>query len=299
MATSLPTLVYDYVVNGAFQSAITVPPGYKYLFIENPTAYNVNIYNDLVQLDVNHRVAFCSIYTILPVLLNEPEGSFAQLMFVASGTGQDKIRVSLHQDNPGTGQSLITPGGSSSVIIAADGVGLAKSAQLPAALSADGYLAVDLAEDNLSLLKSTQLNIDSSKNLGVNIENSIPAGTNPIGTVHLDQAIPSGTNQIGHVIIDSPTNAQAITTGIVGGSQQTIGVVAVQVTIPSNIKKLAIKNTDTINLLYLGKDNTVTTSNGFPIDPKGVYSEDVIPGSTITVWAIASTPLTIAVLGVA
>lgn len=191
--------VIDIPVNGNNSRAVTIPKGYKYLLIENPTGYAVTVYTDLVNQDVQHRLAFCSIYTILEVVLPNQGLNSLDILVSWSGSGTDKITLKATAEKTGSGQTLISPGGSSSVIVSGDGVGLAKAAQLPAALSGAGNLKVDVAET--AGLTAGALNLDGSKNLGVTLQNAVPAGSNHIGEVAVSSlpALVAGAATIGNV----------------------------------------------------------------------------------------------------
>lgn len=161
----------DIPVSGSGSKNVHVPRGYKFMLLENPTGYAVNVYSDLVNQDVQHRIAYCSIYTIMPVLLPNQGNTEQDLNIVYTGSGIDKISVKFTEENPGIGQTLISPGGSSSVIVAGDGVGLAKSTQFPIAPSGEGGLKVTVL--STPALEAGQLNRDASNNIGVNVENPI------------------------------------------------------------------------------------------------------------------------------
>ena len=125
---------------------------------------------------------------------------------------------------------------------------------------------------------------------------ALPAGANTIGNVGLN----AGTNNIGSVDIASTANlAQAATTGIASASQEAVGTGAAALTMPTNVRQIAIQNTSSSATLYIGPAG-VTTATGFPIGPNSTFVMDVVPNATaLTVYAIGSAALTAAVLGVA
>ena len=208
MSQGLPTLYKQILVNGNGTYRITIPKGYNFLLIENPTAYSVEVYNSISDLIIQNRIAFCSIYTILPVRLPMSDDVFRDYLISYTGAGADKITVQILQDNPGPGQTLISPGGSSSVVIAGDSVGLARSANFPSSLSGGGNFRVAVMEFQGALPAGG----NAIGTVGVTALPALPAGANAIGTVGVTAlpALPAGANAIGTVGVTSTVNPPAL-----------------------------------------------------------------------------------------
>jgi hypothetical protein len=277
--------------------------------ISNPTGYNINVF--IGGTDIANRYAYCPIYTILPVLLPNQGNLETNLIVQWSGSGEDKINFVLSETNPGIGQSLVAPGGSSSIIIAGDGVGLAKATQLPGSLTGTGFLKTSVLE-TVGLMPG-DLNMDGSKNVGVTLQNPLPAGTANIGKVDVNAlpelpagtnnvgkvdvnslpALPAGTNQIGHVLLDSPVMPQAATSGIVSSGQ--VAVTTAATAIVNGVvsgRQIVIQNMDASNPLYLGPATVTVANSGLKIPAGGSFTLDVVPGSTIAIYGIGSAAVT-------
>lgn len=129
---------------------------------------------------------------------------------------------------------------------------------------------------------------------GSNYDTTSP-GTNPIkvdsdGNQYVN--FPSTQN----VNVENNTQLQ---NGIIGASQVSVTTTAAQLTIPDNIRSLAIQNTSTTAILYLGASDTVTSTTGYPVQPMQTLTFDIDPTATgLVFWAIGSADLTAAILGV-
>jgi hypothetical protein len=299
----------DFLVSGNGSRQVRTAKGEKYINIINPTGYGISIYRGAAEL-VN-RFDFNPIYTNRTIPLPSKGQTEETFTLAWSGSGQDKFTVILSEENLGINQTLVSPGGGSSVSIVGDGVGLARGSQLPAALSGSGNLAIAILEDALGLLKASSLNLDGSKNVGVNLQNSLPAGVANIGKVDVNAlpslpagvanigkvdvnalpSLPAGGNTIGKVDINENLPLAA-TAGIVSTAQIAVGTSATVIhNAVVNGTQLAITNMDGANALFIGAAG-VTTATGFRIPPSGVFTMDVIPGSTITIYGVGASALT-------
>jgi hypothetical protein len=120
---------------------------------------------------------------------------------------------------------------------------------------------------------------------------ALPAGTNNIGHINVDQlpALPAGTNNIGKVDLNNTNQLiQGITAGPLSSSQITVSTAAIAlVNGVVNGKKIKIKNIDATNSIFIGS-SSVSATNGYELFPKDSLDLDVVPGSTIAIYAIAT-----------
>lgn len=292
-------LTTSFIMRASGSKQLTIPKGYKYMSIENPTAYNINVYSDLVSQDLEHRIMYIPIYTNLPVALETAGLREQQLMIVWTGVGEDKFIVKLSTENLGTGQSLVAPGGSSSVMISSDGVGLAKQIQLPVALTGLGDLKVAVLET--VGLEIADLNVDGSKNIGVNIQNtphvivdSVP--THAVTNANLDATISSlitAVNTINTTLLGT-TQPKACSVGIASTAQVSVlNTATILFNGVVNGDSITIENNDGSTALYIGNSSGVTTSTGFKIPANGVYAFDIVSGSSITIYGIAASTINV------
>jgi hypothetical protein len=72
-------------------------------------------------------------------------------------------------------------------------------------------------------------------------------------------------------------------------TQTAVGVAAVQlITAGTLYKELRIKNSSVTQTVFIGFDNTVSTTTGYRLEKLGVDDEIVLYGQNSNVWAIAS-----------
>jgi hypothetical protein len=89
-------------------------------------------------------------------------------------------------------------------------------------------------------------------------------------------------------------NSTTVQTGIQIGSQQSIGVAAIAMGIPIGCKSVVITNTDSVNTVYLGHDNTVTAGTGYPLKPgQSIGMDTDSTQASFTGYAIASAANTV------
>lgn len=129
---------------------------------------------------------------------------------------------------------------------------------------------------------------------GSNYSSTSPA-SNPI-------KVDSSGNQYVNFASTQPVNVENNTqlqNGITGASQVSVTTTAAQLTIPDSIRSLAIQNTSTTAILYLGASDTVSATTGYPVQPMQTLTFDIDPtASGLVFWAIGSADLTAAILGV-
>lgn len=122
---------------------------------------------------------------------------------------------------------------------------------------------------------------------------SLPGGVNHLGEVSVN-TLPAGLAQDSTVA----KLGQAASLGVVGSQQVAVPVAAGQIVlnVPATAKSVMFKNPTTGATFTLGKDATVTAANGYPLSPAESFAFDIVPGSAITVYGIASVAGNLAVL---
>jgi hypothetical protein len=121
---------------------------------------------------------------------------------------------------------------------------------------------------------------------------TLPAITGAVDVLTLP-ALVAGNALIGKVQIDSPIMAQASTQGFTAGIQVAIGTGStVIVNGVTNARTILIQNFDTSNSLYLGIATVTTANAGTKVAPGGSFSLDIVPGSNIVIYGVASVALT-------
>lgn len=131
----------------------------------------------------------------------------------------------------------------------------------------------------------------STPNVNVSAMPSLPSGANNIGHVNVDQMppLPAGTNNIGKVDLNNTGNLiQSLTAGPVTTNQITVTAAAIAlINGVVNGKKIKIKNIDATNSIFVG-NSTVTAGNGYELFPQQEITLDVVTGSNIVVYGIAT-----------
>lgn len=144
---------------------------------------------------------------------------------------------------------------------------------------------------NVDVLNTVTVQFSANPNVNVSSMPSIPAGTNNIGHVNVDQlpALPAGTNNVGKVDLNNTNHLiQGITAGPVSSSQVTVTTVAIAlVNGVVNGQKIKIKNIDATNAIFIGA-SSVTGTNGYELFPKDTLDLDIVSGSTIAIYGIAT-----------
>lgn len=163
-------------------------------------------------------------------------------------------------------------------------------------------VTIPLAAANINNIASTAVNIASfeqslpagDNNVGkvdVNSLPPLPAGTNDIGKVDVNSLppLPAGTNTIGKVDIGNPGSViQGLTTGPISSNQISMSnVAALIVNGVINAKKIKIKNIDTTNSIFIGAIG-LTAANGYELFPQNEMDLDIVYGSTINIYGIAT-----------
>lgn len=112
-------------------------------------------------------------------------------------------------------------------------------------------------------------------------------------------ALPAGANNIGSVDLGSTGNlSQAATAGIGATTQVSVGTTATAIfNAAVTGKQIAINNTDSATTLYLGAIG-VDTTTGFPVPAGQTFTMDIVSGSTIVIYGVASSALTAATMTV-
>lgn len=126
----------------------------------------------------------------------------------------------------------------------------------------------------------------------VNVLNTVTTqfASTPNVYVQAMPSLPAGSNNIGHVNIDQlPNNLiQGLTAGPNSSSQITVNTtVTALVNGVVNGKKIKIKNIDTTNSIFIGASG-VTGTTGYELFSKEYIDFDVVPGSTIAIYGIAT-----------
>lgn len=144
---------------------------------------------------------------------------------------------------------------------------------------------------NVDVMNTVTVQFGATQNVNVSTMPSIPGGTSNIGRVNIDQmpSIPAGPNVIGKVDLNNTGNLkQSLTTGPVSSNQITTGTTAIALaTGVVNGKKVKIKNLDATNAIFIGSSG-VTGTNGFELGSKETIDFDIVPGSTINIYGIAT-----------
>ncbi|MEK5036417.1 hypothetical protein MKY96_33845 [Paenibacillus sp. FSL R7-0302] len=126
---------------------VSVPSGMKFVSIINPTPNTIEIYQDsrtATDSSVRSMLAQCQFYTQITLPIDaSPNFTFIYKAGTAAGS-LFKATVIFADENLNINGLIGNPGSSDSVVISADSVGLARSTQLPQALSANGALKVDV-----------------------------------------------------------------------------------------------------------------------------------------------------------
>ena len=130
-------------------------------------------------------------------------------------------------------------------------------------LDPNGYVETD---DVLLNAKISKLNQDGSGNVGINFENSIPAGANAIGTVGVTAlpSLPAGSNNIGNILPNALTN-----NSLSGTTDATVSTKLQFTTTPTLVHHFQFVNTGTATI-YIGDTN----NQAIPITGGGVYMWD-------------------------
>lgn len=146
---------------------VSIAPGYTFLSIINPTDNTIEVYQGIRPVDdssVKEQLVYVPAYTQITVPLN-PGTEYTFIYYDGGHPGIKKASAYFTTENLGINGILGNPGASGTFSITGDGVGLARSKQLPAELTPAGYLPVEV------------------KNA---IDVSLNAGSNKIGTVGID-----------------------------------------------------------------------------------------------------------------
>ncbi len=166
---------------------------------------------------------------------------------------------------------------------------------------------------NVTVTGTPTVNINTMPNVVIASMPALPVGANHIGEVavntmpivhviedtaanppNLDATISSVVTAVNGVKTAVATAAQAATSGIISGSQ--IAVATTATILFSGVvsgRTINIQNFDTVNKLYLGPATVTNANGGLYVGPNGgVFSLDVIPGSTIVIYGAGSAALT-------
>jgi hypothetical protein len=156
------------------------------------------------------------------------------------------------------------------------------------AIAADGSIAVtdnggSLTIDNSDL--TTIAGAVSGTEMQVDVVAALPTGSNTIGKAY----ITDGTEDLA-INADGSINVQSAPAGLDSWQTSTLSATStageITATPLSNRLKMIIQNLGAQDV-YLGEDNTVTTSSGMKL-PKG-SSFEISLGATANIWAITST----------
>lgn len=277
-----------FTTNG--QKTVSIPKGYKFVTIMNPTPYGIQLFkkNSTELLD---RFGFVPVFTHSTIPLPESGVVDTSITVTWAGSGPDKAALIVSQESLGINQTLINPDSGDAVSIIADSVGLARQNQLPENLTAGGNMKVAVMEGDLQL---GELPAGTNVIGKVGFDGSIPAGANVIGKVGFDGSIPAGNNNIGNVDIESLPVVNGIST-VSSASRLTVLTSAIAVTIPDGKASILLKNIHESETIYLGKID-VNTSTGFPLLPGETLSLDKV-GTLDTLYAITANTGTLAILG--
>lgn len=139
----------NFPVNTAGSRTITIPAGLRWVTIQNASSYAVGLYTGN-STDVADRFAYASQFAYVTQYL--PKNTSDVTVQWTGGAGADQFSLLFSEVSLGINQTLLAPGGTANVVVAGDTVGLARQAQLPAALVA-GRLSVQLGADGVGLAK--------------------------------------------------------------------------------------------------------------------------------------------------
>ena len=238
-------LEHDIYVNGNGDYVMPLPVGrYKFMTIFNNTNYVVSIYAGRSK-GLTERIERFSLYTdkTVPIPAN-----IREITFDWTGTGADKIRVILSETSLGINQTLVSPGGSSSVIIAGDSAGLAKANQLPSTLFA-GDFRVALMAESVGLARGSQLpTVLDSDNLKVALK------SDGVGLAKAAQ-LPSALTGSGNLKV-AVSEAAQLPSALTGGGNLKVAVseglttLLTHATTPS-VQKVAMTNANTEYIIPL------------------------------------------------
>jgi hypothetical protein len=138
----------DIIMAGSSYLTFEISSGMQFVSIVNNTDNTIQLYQDqrdFATADVRDTIAAVSSFQQQTVPLGIGNGNWFTVVWI-NGGGVDPKKVTLYfsDENLGMNSSLGNPAGSSSVTLQTDNIGLAKQAQLPAALSGSGNLKVDI-----------------------------------------------------------------------------------------------------------------------------------------------------------
>lgn len=142
--------------------------------------------------------------------------------------------------------------------------------------------------------------------LGDVTEDQLPMTSNtiircktPVGMVRFSWAAQPGVKAYilmavdDSVMVQSPPSKQLVTqsaASTVTASAASVGTSAAQVAASNGARqKLTVRNNSSSAKVYVGQDNTLTTSNGFPLGPGEGFTFE---GTTAAIWAISDTAST-------
>jgi hypothetical protein len=186
--------------------------------------------------------------------------------------------------------------------------------ELDAGTNSIGKVGLDTGSNVVGLIKivdtggTNELAIDSSGYLGVNIQNSIPAGTNNIGAVGIASSIPAGSNIIGQVGIASSipagsNNVGKVVLGCASGDVDSDGAGALKVAFTGSLTASSVKIEDSgSDELEIEADGSInvnsTIQNSIPAGTNNIGDIDVLtvasgqnlkPGTTPAIYNVTCT----------
>lgn len=263
-------------MNGSAAETKVVAAGYQFMSIINNTDNVIQVYDDRRPAgDANVRDMIVEVPYYTSLTLPIRGGQEYTFIYTDGGAVGTKVATVIFAvENLNINSQLGNPSSGGAITIQADAVGLARQAQLPAALTAGGNLATEVlntVDVNVATLPELPAgdnnigNVDVLTLPDVTIGAALPAGDNNIGNVDVLTLpeLPAGDNNIG--------NVDVVTLPPLPAGTNNIGDVDV-VTLPAVTlaAKTAVKVTSAA-----GGDETVKASAG------AVYGVRVVGAITV------------------
>jgi hypothetical protein len=254
-------ITQDFRLNGNGTGSLpNISNAFKYATIMNNTPYSV-------VLRGSGEVIFTfPVYSILTIPISNKilqSSALVNYDFAWTGTTAATLTVIFSEQNLGLNQTLITPGGGSTVIIAGDSVGLAKGSQLPTTLVA-GALGVNVTNA-----------------LSMTLGAALPAGTNNIGDVDVLSlpALPAGSNIVGNVRVDQTT--PGTTNGVVlNAGSNIVGNVRVDQTTPGTTNGVVVNSLTAVTVGQNLKPATTPTVYNIAMATANTEYSQALPANT-------------------